>query len=144
MHPQGFMLPNGLASKTFKGARQNEHREFDSLNFGSSRFTAHCRWQLTDLQSSQEPARLRQRFVVFRFWIRIRNDASTNVKVGATRLMNRRSNDDTELALAIETEITKSAGVRTARDWLQLVDDFHRTNLRRASNAAARKARRER
>jgi hypothetical protein len=44
---------------------------------------------------------------------------------------------DAELAFAVETEVTERAGVRTAGDGFEFVDDFHGAEFGRAGNAAA-------
>ena len=54
------------------------------------------------------------------------------------------ADEDVQLALAVETKVAEAAGVRPANHRLQFVDDLHRTNLGRAGDAAAGKARGQR
>ena len=45
---------------------------------------------------------------------------------------------DEHVAFAVETKVAEASAVRPADDRLQFVDNFHRANLRRAGDAAAR------
>src|SRR6266545_4859144 len=59
-------------------------------------------------------------------------------------LVNGGADADAELAFPVETQIAVTAGVRTAREGFQFVNDLHRTEFWRAGDAAAWKTGRQR
>src|SRR5438034_1301427 len=94
-------------------------------------------------ERGQEAARLGQRLVVLGSGNRIRHDARADLEIRHALLMNCCADTDAELAFPVETQIAVTAGVRTARNGFQFVNDLHRPEFWRAGDAAARKTRRQ-
>ena len=91
------------------------------------------------VQRRQKTGGFRQRFLVFRLGIGIGHDAGTDVEVRQAVFANCRADGDAQLAFAVEAEIANRAAVRSALNWLEFVNDFHRAELGRAGNAATGK-----
>ena len=56
-------------------------------------------------------------------------------------MADRGADEDAQLALVIEPQIAKRAGVRPARDRFEFVNDFHCADFWGAGDAAARETR---
>src|SRR6185503_15903144 len=90
-------------------------------------------------QRGQEATRLRQRFVEFGFGHAVGHDAGAGVEINRFGPADGGADGNIELALAVESKIADATSVGAPRHRFEFVDDFHRADLRRASNAAARK-----
>src|SRR5581483_11342704 len=77
----------------------------------------------------EEAAGFGECFLVFGGRIRVRHNSRPGVEIGGSVQADCRANGNAKLALAIEAEITNGAGVGTAGDRLQFVDDFHGPDL---------------
>src|ERR1035438_4462432 len=128
-------IPNAPSITRCRGIRRG--KMFSS----SSRLACGMRRQV---QRCQKTGGLRQRFLVFRFGIRIGNDARADVEMRDAVPADGRADGNVQLAFAVEAEIAHRAAVRPARNRLEFVNDLHRAEFRRTRDAATGKTRRER
>src|SRR5262249_14923341 len=76
-------------------------------------------------------------FIVFGGGDGVGDDASAGVEMGRTVFADGGTNGYTQLAFVVEAEVTERAGVGTAGDGFEFVDDFHGAEFGRAGNTAA-------
>src|ERR1044072_4218209 len=89
------------------------------------------------IQRCKKTARFRERFLVFGGWDRIGHDTCADVKISQGLPADRGTDQNAQLAFAVETQIAESACIRPARDGFEFVNDLHRAEVWRASDAAA-------
>ena len=99
--------------------------------------------ELDDLRGAQHGARLVQRFLPFGFRHGIVDDPGAGLHVQHAVAHDGRADRDREIHVVLEADVADGARIDAARRVLELVDDLHRTDLRRAADRAGRKARGE-
>src|SRR5438132_11708418 len=92
-------------------------------------------------EGETERGRLEPRLGEFALGVRVGDDAATGVVANDAARYNRRPDGEAELEVATRVEEAEGAGVRAARDRLELADDFHGAHLGRAGDRAAREGR---
>src|SRR5262245_56554348 len=99
---------------------------------------------LSEFESLDERTGLIPCLFVLRRRIRVDDDARARLYVRAPVRHDDRANGDAEVQVAGEVQISDGACVESAPRGLELLDDLHRTDLRRTGDRAGREARHQR
>src|SRR5690606_1786912 len=89
------------------------------------------------LQGLEKGAAFVQALLVFGVRVAVPGDAAADVVGGPAVRAGEGADGDGEIGVAVVAEIAEGAGVGVAGDGLQLGDDLHGADLRRAGDAAA-------
>src|SRR5881628_1027334 len=95
---------------------------------------------LDQLGRADQRARLRLGFSPFHLGHRVGDDASRGLHVQGLVLHDAGADRDRDVHVAGEAQVAAGAAVDAALDWLELVDDLHRADLRRAGQRARRES----
>src|SRR5207237_5660002 len=86
-------------------------------------------------QGRKEPTGFGDGFFILSRAIGVGHNSSPNVEMHKALPIESGPDQNAQLTLAIESEISKSPGIRAPSNGFQFIDDFHGANFWRARNA---------
>ena len=81
---------------------------------------------------TNQPAGFIDRFLVFGFWIAVGDNAASGLDIEHSVVRYHRSQGDTGIHIATVVDIADRTAIGAAAMGLDFVNDFHRTDFRRA------------